>query len=120
MFSDAAVRFCSMVKVLFGLPLRQTTRMVARILSMSGLDGPVPDFSSLSRRQKNIMVRVSNHHASSPLNLQVESAGLMVGEWVVRKHGTATQTPVSAAAHRRESSPPDRFLNPAHTCYGHR
>lgn len=37
-FSDAAVQFCLMVKVLFGLPLRQTTGMVASILSMAGLD----------------------------------------------------------------------------------
>ena len=28
-FSDAAIQFCLMVKVLFGLPLRQTTGMVA-------------------------------------------------------------------------------------------
>lgn len=50
-FSDAAIQFCLMVKVLFGLPLQQTTGMVASILSMAGLDWPVPDFSTLSRRQ---------------------------------------------------------------------
>ena len=37
-FSDAAIQFCLMVKVLFGLPLRQTAGMVASILSMAGLD----------------------------------------------------------------------------------
>ena len=45
-FSDAAIQFCLMVKVLFGLPLRQTTGMVASILEMAGLDWPVPDFST--------------------------------------------------------------------------
>ena len=45
-FSDAAIQFCLMVKVLFGLPLRQTTGMVSSILEMAGLDGPVPDFST--------------------------------------------------------------------------
>lgn len=40
-FSDAAIQFCLMVKVLFGLPLRQTTGMVGRILKMAGLDWPV-------------------------------------------------------------------------------
>jgi hypothetical protein len=35
-----------MVKVLVGLPLRQTTGMVASILEMAGLNGPVPDFST--------------------------------------------------------------------------
>lgn len=32
-----------MVKVLFGLPLRQTTGMVSSILQMAELDWPVPD-----------------------------------------------------------------------------
>ena len=45
-FSDAAIQFCLMVKVLFGLPLRQTTGMVASILEMAELDWPVPDFST--------------------------------------------------------------------------
>lgn len=56
-FSDAAIQFCLMVQVMFGLSLRQTTGMVASILSMAGLDWPVPDFSTLSRRQKTIEVR---------------------------------------------------------------
>lgn len=55
-FSDAAVQFCLMVKVIFGLPLRQTTGMVSSILEMAGLAGP--DFSTLSRRQKTITVQL--------------------------------------------------------------
>ena len=45
-FSDAAIQACLTIKVLFGLPLRQTTGMVTSILKMAGLDWPVPDFSS--------------------------------------------------------------------------
>lgn len=45
-FSDAAVQFCLMVKVLFSLPLRQTTGMVTSILAMAELDWPVPGFST--------------------------------------------------------------------------
>ena len=59
-FSDAAIQFCLMVKVLFGLPLRQTTGMVGSILAMAGLDWPVLDFSTLSRRQKKVSVRRSS------------------------------------------------------------
>jgi len=43
-FSDAAIQFCLMVKVLFGLPLRQTSGMVSSILEMAELTWPVPDF----------------------------------------------------------------------------
>ena len=90
-FSDAAIQFCLMVKVLFGLALRQTTGMVASILSMAGLDWPVPDFSTLSRRQKRITVQISSRRAPGPLNLLVDSTGIKFlgdGEWLARKHGT--------------------------------
>jgi hypothetical protein len=40
-FSNAVIQFCQMVKVLFGMPLRQTTATVASILKMAGLDWPV-------------------------------------------------------------------------------
>lgn len=72
-FSDAAIQFCLMVKVLFGVPLRQTTGMVASILSMARLDWPVPDFSTVSRRQKRITVQVSSRRAPGPLNLLVDT-----------------------------------------------
>ena len=65
-FSDAAIQFCLMMKVLFGLPLRQTTGLVASILSMAGLDWPVPDFSTLSRRQRRIVVQISTRRAPDP------------------------------------------------------
>lgn len=78
-FSNAAIQFCLMVKILFGLPLRQTTGMVASILSMAGLDWPVPDFSTLSRRQKTIEVQITQRRAPGPLNLLVDSTAQGVG-----------------------------------------
>ena len=89
-FSDAAIQFCLMVKVLFGLPLRQTTGMVASILQMARLDWSVPDFSTLSRRQKTISVDISSRRAAGPLNLLVDSTGIKVpgdGERQARKQG---------------------------------
>ena len=41
-FSDAANQTCLTIKVLFGLPLRQTTGFVASLLRLAGLDWPVP------------------------------------------------------------------------------
>lgn len=46
-FTDAAIQACLTLKALFGLPLRQTTGMVASLLDLAGLDWPVPDFSTL-------------------------------------------------------------------------
>ena len=48
-YSDAAIHACLAFKVLFGLPLRQTTGFVESLLKRAGLDWSVPDFSTLCR-----------------------------------------------------------------------
>ena len=57
-FSDAAIQFCLTVKNLFGLALRQATGLVQSLLSLSGLQWPVPDYSTLCRRQLGLDVQV--------------------------------------------------------------
>jgi Transposase DDE domain len=65
-FTDAAIQACLTLKALFGLPLRQTTGMVASLPDLAGLDWPVPDFSTLSRRQKTLAVNIPNRPAPAP------------------------------------------------------
>ena len=55
-YNDAAIKTCLTMKVLFGMALRQTTGFVESLLRLSGLDWSVPDFSTLSRRQKSLVV----------------------------------------------------------------
>lgn len=55
-FSDAAIQTCLTLKVLFGMPLRQTTGFVESLPKLVGLDWAVPDFSTLCRRQKTLNV----------------------------------------------------------------
>lgn len=89
-FSDAAIQFCLSVKVLFKLPLRQTAGMVASLLRLAGLDWPVPDFSTLCRRQRTLAVQIPYRRIDGPLNLLVDSTGIKFlgdGEWQARKHG---------------------------------
>ncbi|MFM2069350.1 MAG: hypothetical protein RLZZ584_4259 [Pseudomonadota bacterium] len=50
-YSDAAVQCCLTMKVLFGLPLRQTQGFMHSLLKLSGLDWQAPDYSTISRRQ---------------------------------------------------------------------
>ena len=57
-FSDAAIQTCLTMKVLFGMPLRQTTGFVQSLLQMVGLDWDVPDYSTLCRRQKSLNVKL--------------------------------------------------------------
>ncbi len=89
-FSNAAIQFCLSIKVLFKLPLRQTAGMVASLLRLAGLDWPVPDYSTLCRRQKTLKVQIPYRRAGGPLNLLVDSTGIKFlgdGEWQARKHG---------------------------------
>ena len=89
-FSNAAIQFCLSIKVLFKLPLRQTAGMVASLLHLAGLDWPVPDYSTLCRRQKTLQVQILYRRAGGPLNLLVDSTGIKFlgdGEWQARKHG---------------------------------
>jgi len=57
-FSDAAIQFCLTIKCLIGLALRQATDMVESMLRLTGLDWVVPDFRTLSRRQKDLQVKL--------------------------------------------------------------
>lgn len=89
-FSDAAIQFCLSIKVLFGLALRQTSGMVASLLRLAGLDWPVPDYSTLCRRQKTVRIQIPFRRADGDLNLLVDSTGVKMrgeGEWQVRRHG---------------------------------
>ncbi len=91
-FSDAAIRTCLMLKVLFRLPLRQTTGLVASLLGLAGLDWDVPDFSTLSRRMKTVEIDLAPPATSVHLHLLIDSTGIKVegeGEWIRRKHGAS-------------------------------
>ena len=89
-FSDAAIQFCLTIKVLFKLPLRQTTGMVASLLRMANLEWAIPDYSTLCRGQRTLAVQIPYPRSEGPLNLLVDSTGIKFlgdGEWQVRKHG---------------------------------
>ena len=89
-YSAAAIQACLTLKVLFGLPLRQTTGFVESLLKLVGLDWSVPDFSTLCRRQKTLSVAIPYKGSAGPLHLLVDSTGIKAegeGEWNARKHG---------------------------------
>lgn len=89
-YSDAAIQACLTCKVLFGLPLRQTTGFVESLLKPVGLNWSVPDFSTLCRRQRTLSVAIPYKGSEGPLHLFQDSTGIKAegeGEWNVRKHG---------------------------------
>ena len=89
-FSDAAIQFCLTIKGLFSLPLRQTTGFAESLLRLAGLTWPVPDYSTLCRRQKTIIVDIPYRPSEKGLHLLVDSTGIKMlgeGEWKRKKHG---------------------------------
>jgi hypothetical protein len=89
-YSDTAIQTCLTMKVLFGMALRQTTGFVESLLHLIGLNWVVPDFSTLSRRQKTLAVNIPYRGSKGPLHLLIDSTGIKVegeGEWNARKHG---------------------------------
>ena len=72
-----AIQTCLTMKVLFGMALRQTTGFVESLLRLSGLDWLVPNFSTLSRRQKTLQVNIPYRGSDGPLHLLIPSRTLL-------------------------------------------
>lgn len=91
-YTDSIIQCCLLVKINYGLRLRQSTGFMRSLLQLMGKgDLPVPDYSTLCRRQGSLPVEVSNRLGSGEnLSVGIDSTGLKVygeGEWKVRKHG---------------------------------
>ena len=91
-FSDSTIELCLTLKALFNLPLRQATGLVASLLRLVDLDWPVPDYTTLCRRQKTLPVMLGGRPSSSGLHLLVDSTGIKMmgeGDRRTRKHGAS-------------------------------
>ena len=92
-YSDPTIAWMLTMRVLFGLPLRQTPGFIQSLLALMGLALAVPDYSTLSRRPGALTVELPKKQPdspASPMHLVVDSTGLKVygeGEWKVRQHG---------------------------------
>jgi hypothetical protein len=89
-YSDLAITTALTLRAVFRLPLRQTEGLIGSILQLLGLDLPVPDHSTLSRRAEALEV-LRPKAGSEPVQLLVDSTGLKLcgpGEWLVEKHGS--------------------------------
>src|SRR3954452_36767 len=80
------------LRAVFRLPLRQTEGLIGSVLQLLGLDLPVPDYSTLSRRAQSLELPAQSRTTGGPIHLLVDSSGLKLGgpgEWLVEKHGTS-------------------------------
>ena len=88
-YSDLAIRTCLTLRVILHLPLRQTQGFVTSLMNLLGANVPVPDYTTLSVRSKELKIslRTSNKEIR---DVVVDSTGVKVygeGEWKVRRLG---------------------------------
>jgi transposase len=89
-YSAIAVETGLMLRLAFGQPWRQTEGMLASIMRLLGLDLPVPDHTTFSRRTADLSVAKALGTASGPVNVVIDATGLKVsgaGDWQREKHG---------------------------------
>src|ERR671938_1024325 len=89
-YSSLAIATALTLRAVFRLALRQTEGLIASILALLGLDLPVPDHSTLSRRAETLEVPRPKA-GCAPVHLLVDGTGLKLcgpGEWLAEKHGT--------------------------------
>ena len=96
-YSELAILTALTLRAVFRLALRQTEGLIGSIMGLLGLDLPVPDHTTLSRRAATLeLPRPKSSSAGAgreaePVHLLVDSTGLKLcgpGEWLVEKHGT--------------------------------
>jgi hypothetical protein len=89
-YSSLAIITALTLRAVFRLALRQTEGLIGSILALLGVDLPVPDHSTMSRRAETLEVP-RPRCGREPVHLLVDSTGLKLcgpGEWLEEKHGT--------------------------------
>ncbi len=90
-YTDHAILVMLTVKEVFHLTNRGVEGFVRSLFQMMKINLPVPDHSTLSKRGKNLQVKLPKKTSQS-LNIVMDSTGLKIygeGEWKVRMHGVS-------------------------------
>src|SRR4051794_23121047 len=74
-YSNLAIATALTLRAVFRLALRQTEGLIGSVLQLLGLDLPVPDHSTLSRRAATLEVPQPKA-GSAPVHLLVDGTGL--------------------------------------------
>lgn len=90
-YADEAILCALHLKAVFRLNFRAVEGFLQSIAHLLKVDLKIPDYSTISKRQKHLKVLLpSSARKEEKLHLVVDSTGLKVfgeGEWKVRQHG---------------------------------
>jgi hypothetical protein len=88
-YADLAIECALVLKSVSHLSLRAAQGFLSSVVELRKLNLPVPDYSTVSRRQGALPVRESLTPPGSPRHVVVDATGVRVygaGEWRVWKH----------------------------------
>ena len=89
LYADLAIECALVFKSVYHLSLRAAQGFLSSVMELMRLTLPIPDYSTVSRRQNALAVRSALTPCSNPRHVAVDATGLKVysaGEWSVRKH----------------------------------
>jgi hypothetical protein len=88
-YADTTIECALTLKAVFHLSLRATQGFLESVLALVRLELPVPDYSTLSRRQPRLAVNLPFPTSERPRHIVVDSTGVKVygaGEWHAGKY----------------------------------
>jgi len=88
-YADLAIECALVFKSVYHLSLRAAQGFLASVVELMKLTLPIPDYSTVSRRQGVLQVPLSALPQSGPRHVVIDATGLKVygtGEWHVWKH----------------------------------
>ncbi|ESA34119.1 transposase [Leptolyngbya sp. Heron Island J] len=91
-YSDLAIQTLLTLRVIYGLALRQTIGFAGSIFELMGVSVALPVHTTLSRRQKTLIIDLPTKPATGGRHVVVDSTGIKVygeGEWKTRQHGVS-------------------------------
>jgi Transposase DDE domain len=89
LYADLAIECALVFKSVYHLSLRAAQGFLSSVMELMRLSLPIPDYSTVSRRQTALVVRSALTPCGNPRHVVVDATGLKVygaGEWRVRKH----------------------------------
>ena len=90
-YGDMAIQTMYIVRQVFNLRLRQTEGFTRSILKIMKINLPIPDYTTVSRRVRDLSVNFVTAKPKGKINLILDSSGIKVvgeKEWANYKHGT--------------------------------
>lgn len=97
------------IKMVYGLTLRETEGFVESLFRLMGLENlPVPDYTTLSKRQGDLDIDLSASSKSSPMHLVLDSTGLDWTQGLRRRRVDPAHPRKAKAAHLAKAPPRGR------------